>query len=162
MPSVSFFHFPLSYARSTHPPVAFKESMKDQWLLEPDMEQQSGSKLGEECVKAVCHHPAYLTYLTSYEMPGWMKCNLESRLPGEISTTSDMQMTPPLWQKWRETKEALDEGETGQWKIWLKAQHSENEDHGIRSHHFTGEKWKQWQIFFSWAPNSMWMVTVTK
>ena len=95
MPNVSFFHFPLSYARSTHSPVDFKESIKDQWLLEPGMEQQSGSKLGEEYMKAVYHHPAYLTYLTSYEMPAWMKHNLESRLPGEISTTSDMQMTPP-------------------------------------------------------------------
>ena len=68
--------------------------------LELDMEQQTGSKLGKEYVKAICRHPADLTYLqsTSCEMPGWMKHNLESRLPGEIST-SDTQMTPPLWQK---------------------------------------------------------------
>ena len=47
------------------------------------------------------HHPAYLTFMksTSHEMPGWMKHKLESRLPGEISITSYMQMTPPLWQK---------------------------------------------------------------
>ena len=52
-------------------------------------------------VKAVYFHPAYLTYMqsTSCEMPGWMKHKLESRLPGEISMTSDMQITPPLWQK---------------------------------------------------------------
>ena len=54
--------------------------------------------------KGVCQvycHPAYLTYMqsTSCEMLGWMKYKLESRLPGEISITSDMQMTPPLWQK---------------------------------------------------------------
>ena len=69
--------------------------------LEPDMEQQTGSKLGKEYVKAVYHHPADLTYMqsTSCEMAGWMKHKLESRLPGEISTTSDMQMTLPLWQK---------------------------------------------------------------
>jgi len=69
--------------------------------LEPDMEQQTGSKSGKEYVKAVYCHPAYLTYMqtTSCEMPGWMKHKLESRLPGEISITSDMQMTPPLWQK---------------------------------------------------------------
>jgi len=69
--------------------------------LEPDMEQQTGSKLGKEYVKAVYCHPAYLTYMqsTSCEMPGWMKHKLESRLLGEISITSDMQMTPPLWQK---------------------------------------------------------------
>ena len=65
------------------------------------MEQQTGSKLGKEYVKAVYSHPAYLTYMqsTSCKMVGWMTHKLESRLLGEISTTSDMQMTPPLWQK---------------------------------------------------------------
>ena len=69
--------------------------------LEPDMEQQTGSKLGKVYVKTIYCHPAYLTYMqsTSCEMPGWMKYKLESRLPGEISITSDTQMTPPLWQK---------------------------------------------------------------
>ena len=65
--------------------------------LELDMEQQSGSKLGMKYVKTVSCHLAYLTYMqsTSFEMPGWMKHKLESRLQGEISITSDMQMTPP-------------------------------------------------------------------
>ena len=69
--------------------------------LESDMEQQTGYILGKEYIKAVYCHPAYLTYTqsTSCEMPGWMKHKLESRLLGEISITSDMQMTPPLWQK---------------------------------------------------------------
>ena len=69
--------------------------------LEPDMEQWTGSKLGKEYVKAVYCHLAYLTYMqkTSCEMLGWMKHKLESRSPGEISITSDIQMTPPLWQK---------------------------------------------------------------
>ena len=69
--------------------------------LEPDMEQQTGSKLGKEYAKAVYCHPAYLTYMqsASWEMPGSMKHKLESRLLGEISITSDMQMTPVLWQK---------------------------------------------------------------
>ena len=69
--------------------------------LEPDMEQQTGSKVGKEYVKAVYCHPDYLTYIqnTSCEMLGWMKHKLESRLLGEISITSDIQMTPPLWQK---------------------------------------------------------------
>ena len=69
--------------------------------LELDMEQQTGSKLGKEYVKAVYYHPAYLTYMqsTSCEMLGWMKHKLESRLLGEISITSDMQMIPPLRQK---------------------------------------------------------------
>ena len=69
--------------------------------LEPDMEQQTSSNLGKEYVKAAYYHPAYLTYMqsTSCEMPGWRKHKWESRFPGEISITSDMQMTPPLWQK---------------------------------------------------------------
>ena len=69
--------------------------------LEPDMEQQTGFKSGKEYVKAVYCHPVYLTSMqsTSCEMPGWMKHKLKSRLPGEISITSDMQMTPPSWQK---------------------------------------------------------------
>ena len=67
--------------------------------LEPDMEQQTGSKLGKEYIKAVYCHPAYLTSMqsTSREMPDWMNNKLESRLLGEMSITSDMQMTPPLW-----------------------------------------------------------------
>ena len=69
--------------------------------LKLDMEQQTGSKSGKEYVKAVYCHPVYLTYMhsTSGEMLDLMKHKLESRLPGEISVTSDMQMTPPLWQK---------------------------------------------------------------
>ena len=64
--------------------------------LEPDIEQQTGSKLGKEYVKTIYCHPAYLTYMqsTSFVMLGWMTDKLESRLPGEISTTSDMQVIP--------------------------------------------------------------------
>ena len=64
-----------------------------------DMEKQTGSKSGKEYVKARYYHPAYLTYMqnTSPEMPGWMKHKLESKFLGEISITSDMQMTSPLW-----------------------------------------------------------------
>ena len=84
--------------------------------LKLDMEQQTGSKLGTEYVKAVYCHPAYLTYMqsTPCKMLGWMKHKLESRLPGKISITSDMQVTPPLWQKARGTKEPLDESERGE------------------------------------------------
>ena len=69
--------------------------------LELDIEQQTVSKLGMEYVKAVYWHPAYLTYMQniSCEMLDWMKHKLESRLPGEISITSDKQVTTPLWQK---------------------------------------------------------------
>ena len=69
--------------------------------LELDLEQQAGSKSGKEYIKAVYCHPAYLTYMqsTSWEMLGWMKHKLESRLLGEISVTSDMQMTSHVRQK---------------------------------------------------------------
>ena len=69
--------------------------------LELDTEQQTASKSGEEYIKAVYCHPAYLIYMqsTSWEMLDWMKHKLELRLPGEISIISDMQMTPPWWQK---------------------------------------------------------------
>ena len=65
------------------------------------MEQQTGFKQEKEYIKTVYCHSAYLTYMqsTSCEMPGWMKHKLESKLPGKISITSDMQMTQPLWQK---------------------------------------------------------------
>ena len=69
--------------------------------LELDMEQQTGSESGNEYVKAVYCHLAYLTYMrsTSRETLGWKKHKVESKLPGEISITSDMQMIPALWQK---------------------------------------------------------------
>ena len=62
--------------------------------LDSDIEQWTDSKLGKEYDKAVYCHLAYLTYMqcTSCEMLGWMKHKLESRLPGEISITSDMQI----------------------------------------------------------------------
>ena len=63
--------------------------------------KQTGSKLGKQYIKATDCHPAYFIYMqsTSCDMPGWMKHKLESRLPGEISITSDTQMIPPLWKK---------------------------------------------------------------
>ena len=69
--------------------------------LELDMEQQTGSKEEKEYIKTIYCHPAYLTYMqrTSWETLGWNKHKLESRFPGEISITSDTQITPPLWQK---------------------------------------------------------------
>ena len=65
--------------------------------LEPDMEKETGSKLGKEYVKAVYCHPVYLTSMqsTSCKMLGFMKLKLESKLPGQMSITSDMQITPP-------------------------------------------------------------------
>jgi len=69
--------------------------------LELDMEKWTSSKSEKEYVEDVYYHPAYLTYMqgTSWGMLGLMKHKLESRLLGEISITSDRQMTPPLRQK---------------------------------------------------------------
>ena len=112
--------------------------------LEPDTEQWTGSKLGKEYIKAVYCHPAYLTYMqsTSCEMLDWMKHKLESRLPGEISITSDMQMTPPLWQKAKKNWRAS----WCKWKrrvkkTWLETQYSKDKDHGIWSHHLMANRW---------------------
>ena len=87
--------------------------------LELDMEQQTGSKSGKEYIKAVYCHPAYLTYMqsTSWEMLGWMKHKLESRLLGEISITSDMQMIPPYG---RRTKSFLMKVKEQSEKVGLK------------------------------------------
>ena len=73
------------------------------------MEQQTGSKLKKEYVEAVYCHSAYLTFMqsTSCEMPGWMKHKLKSRLLGEISITSDMQMTPTLMAESEEELNSL-------------------------------------------------------
>ena len=91
-------------------------------LVKLDMEQQTGSKSGKENVKAVYCHPAYLTYMqsTSCEMLGWMKHKLESRLPGQISITSDMQMISPLLQKAKRNESLLMEVKEKSEKAGLK------------------------------------------
>ena len=96
--------------------------------LELHMEKQTGSKLGKEYVKVIYSHPAYLNYMqsASWEMLGWMKHKLESRLQREILINSDMQMIPFNGRKQRDTKEPLNEDERGKWKSWLKTQHSKN------------------------------------
>ena len=131
--------------------------------LELDMEQQTGSQLEKESIKALYCHPAYLTYMqsTSWETLGWMKHKLESRLPREISITSDMQMTPPYGRKWRGTEEPLDDSERGEWKNWFKTQHSDNWNHGIWSHHFMANRWGNSgnnDRLFLGAPKSLQMV----
>ena len=77
--------------------------------LEPDMEKWTGSKSGKEYVKAVQCHPAYLMSMqnTLWEMLGWMKHKLESRFPGKILITPDVQMTPPVWQESEEEQKSL-------------------------------------------------------
>ena len=108
------------------------------------MEKQTASKLGKEYDKAVCCHPAYLTSMQSIscEMPGWMKHKLESRLLGEISTTSDMQMAPlSLIAESEELKSLLMNVKEESEKVGFKAQHSENQDHGIWCQYFMANRW---------------------
>ena len=80
-----------------HLPTSWETWVQDKkQQLEPDMEQQTGSKLGKEYIKVVYCHPTYLTYMqsTQCKMLGWINHKLESRLLGEISKTSDAQMIP--------------------------------------------------------------------
>ena len=127
------------WMRQTTLPVSWETCMwvKKQ-LLEPDVEQCTGSKLRKVYIKAVYCHPAYLTYIQSIscKMPGWMNHKLESRLPGEISKPQVCRWYHSNGKKWRGAKEPLDENERIEWKSWLKTQHSKNKDHAVRSHHF--------------------------
>ena len=118
--------------------------VKKQWL-ELHMEQWTGSKLGKEYIKVEYCHPAYLTFMqsTSCGMPSWMKHKLEPRVLGEISTTSDIQMTPPKWQKNEEELKSLllkvkEENE----KAGLKLNIQKMKDCGIQSHPFMTNRWR--------------------
>ena len=92
--------------------------------LEPDMEQWTGSKLGQEYVKCVYCHPAYLTYMQSisHEMPGSMNHKLESRFLGETSITSDMQVIITLMTESPEELKSLSMRVRGARKSWFKTQ----------------------------------------
>ena len=135
--------------------------------LKPDVEQWTGSKLGNEYVKAVYCHPAYLTYMqsTSWEMPDWMKHKLESSfwyLPGEISRTSDTKMTPPLWQNVKKELKSL--------LIKVKEEQEAGLKHNIQnpkimasgpitSCQIDGETMETVTDYFEEAPKSLQMVT---
>ena len=108
---------------------------------------QSGKGVHQSCLLSPCLFYLYylymlishIFYLYAYILVMWND-KLESRFPGEILVTSDMQMTPLYGRKWRQTKETLDESERGEWKSWFKTQHSKNEDHGpITSWQIDGE-----------------------
>ena len=110
--------------------------------LELDMEQQTGSKLRKEYVKAVYCHPAYLTYMqsTTCEMLGWMKHKLESRLLGEISITSDD--TTLMAEIEEELQSLLMKVKEESEKAGLKLNTQKSKDQGIRSHHFIANRWR--------------------
>ena len=130
--------------------------------LELKMKQQIGSKSGKEYAKAVYCHPAYLTYMqsTSWEMLDWMK-QAGIKLPGEISIPHICRWHHLYGRKQRTTKEPLDESKRGEWKSWLKTQHSKNYDHGIWSHHFMANRQGNngnLETLFWGAPKSLQMV----
>ena len=97
-----------------------------------------GKGISQGCILSPCLFNFYTEYILW--MLDWMKHKLESRLQGEISIFSDTHMNHPYGRKWR-TKKPLYESERGEWKNWLKPQHSKNEDHSIWSHHFMANMW---------------------
>ena len=116
---------------------------------------QIGKGVHQGCTLSPCLfnlHTEYIMWNAS-----WTKPKLESRLHREISIISDMQIFHPYGRKQRRTKKPLDDSERGEWKSWLKAQHSENEDHGIQSHHFMAKRWgnsgKSGWLYFSGLQN---------
>ena len=112
-----------------------------QEATEPNMEQLTSSKLwkeGQSCILSPCLFNLYVEHIMQN---AGLNHKLDSRLLGEISTTSDGKWYHSNGKKWRGAKEPLDEGERGEWKSWLKTQHSKNEDHGIWSHRFTANRW---------------------
>ena len=120
------------------------------------------------CILSTCLFNFYAEYIM--RNAGLEKTQAESRLLGEISITSDMQMKPPLWQKVKRNQKASwkcwevkvkVESERGEWKSWLKAQYSET-DHGIWSYHFMGNRWgnsgNSVRLYCFQAPKSLQMV----
>ena len=133
--------------------------------LELDMEQQTGFKLGKEYVKAVYCHPACLTYMqsTSCKMLGWMNHKLESRLPGEMSITSGIQMTLPFMaESEEELKSLLMKVKEKSEKVDLKLSIQKTKimaSGPITSWQIDGDTMETVRDFISWPPKSLQMVT---
>ena len=126
------------------------------------MEQRTGSKLGKECVKVVYCHPVYLTYMqsTSCEMPGWMKFKLGSRLQGEISVTSDTQMTPSLMAESKEELKMKVKEESEKIGLNLSIQEMKiNTSRRITSRQIDGESMETVTDFILGGSKSLQMVT---
>ena len=122
---------------------------------EATVRTRHGSRSGKEYVKALYCHPAYLSYMqrTSCKMLGWMKHKLESRLLGEISITSDMQMTPPLWQNEEELKNLLMKEESEKVDVsWT----FKKTNHGMQSHHFIAHRWGNSGWLYFWRFQNHW------
>ena len=127
-----------------------------------DMEQWTGSKLRKEYVKAIYCHPAFLIYMqsTSWEMSRLDEAQAGIKIAGRNINKLRYADDITLLLESEKEQEPLNEGERGEWKYWTKIQHSENEDHGIRPHHFMGNRWGTVETVsdFFWAPKSLQMV----
>ena len=99
---------------------------------------QIGKGICQGYILSPCLFNLYVDYIM--RNAGMNEAQAGSRLLGEISITSDIQMTPSSWQKAKRNWRASWESERGEWKSWLKTQHSKNEDHGIQSHHFMANR----------------------
>ena len=118
---------------------------------------QIWKRVRQGCILSPCLFNLYAEYIM--RSAGLEEAQAGIKIEGR-NTNNLRQMCRwhhPYGINWR-TKEPLDKNERGEWKSWLKAQHSENEDHGIRSHHFMGKQWKQCQTLFFGAPKSLQMV----
>ena len=110
--------------------------------LELDIKQQTGSKLGKVCNKAVYCHPTYFTCMQSTSCESLLESQAEIHISGRNSNNLRYadEYHSNSW-KWRRTKESLAEGEREEWKSWARTQHSKNEDHGTQSYHFMANRW---------------------
>ena len=142
-------------------PVSWKTCVQDKkQQLEPNMQQQTGSKLEKEYVKAIYCHPAYLTYMwtASWETLGWMITSWNQDCWEKYQQPHIGWWYHSSGRKQRGTKEPLDGGERGEWKSWLKSRHSKTKIMAfspISSWQIDGKQWKQWQTLFLWTPKSL-------
>ena len=123
---------------------------------------QIGKGVHQGCILLPCLFNLHAEYIM--RNTGLEEAQAGIKIAGKnINNLSDSRWHHPYGRKWRGTKKPLDESLRGEWKSWLKAQHSENEDHGIWSYPFmankTGKQWKQWLTLFWGAPKSLQMVT---
>ena len=146
-----------SYLRQAVPSLTCMQVKNQQ--LEPDMEKQTGSKLGNEFVKAVYCHPAYLTSMqsTSGEMPRWMKHKLESRFQEKYRPPQICRWYHFKGRKWKGTKEPLDKSERGEWKAGLKLNIQKTKIMTSGPHHFMANRWgnngNSGRFYFPWLQN---------
>ena len=122
---------------------------------------QIGKGVRQGCILSPCLLNLYAEYIM--RNAGLEETQAGIKLAGRNINNLRYADDTTLIRKWRGNKKPLDKSESGEWKSWLKTQHLENKDHGIRSHHFMGNRWgKRWeqcQTLFFWAPKSLQMVT---